>query len=106
LARISSADLHAQLQSTPGLLLIDARSDESRVRSGWIAGSIRVPDVSALEIDSESAIVVYCDCPNDASAAVIARKLKTLGFKRVRPLAGGISGWREQGYPVVTHERE
>jgi hypothetical protein len=48
MARISSADLHAQLQSTPGLLLIDARSEESRARGGWIAGSIRVPDVSAL----------------------------------------------------------
>jgi membrane protein DedA with SNARE-associated domain/rhodanese-related sulfurtransferase len=102
MARISSADLHAELQSVPGLLLIDARSEESRARSGWIAGSIRVPDVSAIKIDPENAIVVYCDCPNDASAAVIARKLKALGFKRVRPLAGGISAWREQGFPVET----
>jgi rhodanese-related sulfurtransferase len=102
MARISSADLHAELQSVPGLLVIDARSEESRARSGWIAGSIRVPDVSAIKIDPENAIVVYCDCPNDASAAVIARKLKALGFKRVRPLAGGISAWREQGFPVET----
>jgi membrane protein DedA with SNARE-associated domain/rhodanese-related sulfurtransferase len=102
MARISSADLHEQLKSTPGLLLIDARSEESRARGGWIPGSIRVPDVSALKFDPENAIVIYCDCPNDASAAVIARKLKTLGFKRVRPLAGGISAWREQGYPVET----
>jgi len=100
MTRISSDELQAEMQSMPGLLVIDVRSAESRARSGWIAGSINVSDVSELKIDPESAIVVYCDCPNDASAAVVARKLKALGFKRVRPLAGGISAWRAQGFPV------
>jgi rhodanese-related sulfurtransferase len=100
MTRISSAELRAQMQSIPGLMLIDVRSPESRARSGWIAGSINVRDVSELKIDADSAIVVYCDCPNDASAAVMARKLKALGWKRVRPLAGGIGAWRAQGFPV------
>jgi membrane protein DedA with SNARE-associated domain/rhodanese-related sulfurtransferase len=100
MARISSDELRAEMQSKPGLTLVDVRTAESRARSGWIAGSINVRDVSELKIDTQSAIVVYCDCPNDASAAVIARKLKALGFKHVRPLAGGIGGWRAQGFPV------
>ena len=100
MARISSEELRAEMQSMPGLMLIDARSTDSRARSGWIAGSINVDDVSEIKVDPDSAIVVYCDCPNDASAAVIARKLKALGFKHVRPLAGGISAWRAQGFPV------
>jgi rhodanese-related sulfurtransferase len=100
MSRISSDELRAELQSVPGLMLIDVRSAESRARSGWIPGSINVRDLSELEIDRDSAIVVYCDCPNDASAAVVARKLKTLGFKHVRPLAGGIGAWRAQGFPV------
>ena len=100
MTRISSDELHAELQSLPGLMLIDVRSAESRARSGWIAGSINVHDVSELKVDRESTIVVYCDCPNDASAAVIARKLKALGFRHVRPLAGGISAWRALGFPV------
>ena len=65
-----------------------------------IPGSINVRDVSELKIDLGSAIVVYCDCPNDASAAVIAGKLKAMGFKHVRPLAGGLGAWRAQGFPV------
>ena len=100
MARISSEELRAALQSMPGVKLIDVRSAESRARSGWIPGSINVRDVAALETGPDNVIVVYCDCPNDASAAVVARKLKALGFKHVRPLAGGISAWRAQGFPV------
>ena len=100
MTRISSEQLRVEMQSMPGLMLVDVRTAESRARSGWIAGSINVRDASELKLDPDSAIVVYCDCPNDASAAVIARKLKTLGFKHVRPLAGGISAWRAQGFPV------
>ena len=100
MTRISSDELRAELQSMPGMMLIDVRSAESRAHSGWIPGSINVRDVSELKLDPENAIVVYCDCPNDASAAVIARKLKAMGFKHVRPLAGGIGAWRAQGFPV------
>ena len=100
MTRISSGELRAAMQSLPGPMLIDVRSAESRARGGWIAGSINVRDVSELKIDPDSAIVVYCDCPNDASAAVVARKLKAMGFKQVRPLAGGIGAWRAQGFPV------
>jgi membrane protein DedA with SNARE-associated domain/rhodanese-related sulfurtransferase len=100
MTRISSAQLREEMQSMPGLMLIDVRSAESRARGGWIAGSINVRDVSELKVEENNAIVVYCDCPNDASAAVMARKLKAMGWKRVRPLAGGISAWRAQGFPV------
>jgi 3-mercaptopyruvate sulfurtransferase SseA len=40
---------------------------------------------------------VYCACPNDASAALVARKLMQRGFRRVRPLHGGIDAWRAAG---------
>jgi membrane protein DedA with SNARE-associated domain/rhodanese-related sulfurtransferase len=100
MARISAEELRAGLQSTPAVILIDARTAESRALGGWIPGSINVRDVSELKIDPASAIVVYCDCPNDASAAVMARKLKAMGFLHVRPLAGGIGDWRAHGFPV------
>jgi membrane protein DedA with SNARE-associated domain/rhodanese-related sulfurtransferase len=100
MARISSDELRTELQTMPGLQLIDVRTAESRALSGWIPGSINVRDVSELKIAPDGTVVVYCDCPNDASAAVIARKLKAMGFKNVRPLAGGISAWRAQGFPV------
>ena len=43
-------------------------------------------------------VIVYCACPNEASAAMVAKKLMRASFKRVRPLAGGIEAWVERGY--------
>jgi membrane protein DedA with SNARE-associated domain/rhodanese-related sulfurtransferase len=100
MTRISSDELRAEMRAVPGPLLVDVRSAESRARGGWIAGSINVHHVSELEIDPERTIVVYCDCPNDASAAVMARNLKAMGFKHVRPLGGGIGAWRALGFPI------
>ena len=45
-------------------------------------------------------IVVYCACPNEASAARIAKMLKARGFTRVRPLAGGIEDWVKAGHRI------
>lgn len=104
MARISSEELREALQSVPGLVLLDVRTEESRASSGWIAGSIHLRDISELKADPDSEVVVYCDCPNDASAATVARKLKEKGFRKVRPLAGGISAWRNSGLPVVQPE--
>ena len=45
-------------------------------------------------------VIVYCACPNEASAAMVARQLMRAGFKRVRPLAGGFEAWVERGFAV------
>ncbi len=45
-------------------------------------------------------IVFYCTCPNEASAATVAKKLIGLGYTRVRPLHGGLDAWIEAGYDV------
>jgi rhodanese-related sulfurtransferase len=45
-------------------------------------------------------VVVYCACPNEASAAVIAKRLQKAGIKRVHPLLGGIDAWRAAGQPL------
>jgi rhodanese-related sulfurtransferase len=100
MTRISTDELRNLLQSIPGTVVLDVRSAESRAQSGWIPGSIHVRDLSQLAADHEDEVVVYCDCPNDASAATVARALKERGFKKVRPLAGGIDAWRARGLPV------
>ena len=48
----------------------------------------------------ELEIVVYCACPNEASAAFAAKHLKQAGFKKIRPLLGGIDAWVQAGQPV------
>lgn len=100
MARISTDELRTLLQSAPGPVVLDVRSAESRAQSGWIPGSIHVRDVSELQLHPQDEVIVYCDCPNDASAATVAKRLKERGFRHVRPLSGGIDAWRAQGLPV------
>jgi rhodanese-related sulfurtransferase len=79
-----------------------ARSLEPR----WIPGAIHSPvdeiEARLREFSREREIIVYCTCPNEASAALVAKTLMRHGFTRVRPLHGGLDAWIEAGYPVDT----
>ena len=103
MARILPAELDALLTTGRPVTIVDARSVERRTREGHIPGSIDVTQLSELSVDPKNEIVVYCDCPNDASAALIARQLQAKGYSHVRPLAGGIDGWRASGYRIETN---
>jgi membrane protein DedA with SNARE-associated domain/rhodanese-related sulfurtransferase len=106
MSRISVDELLSLLDAGSATVILDVRSPERRAASGWIPGSISVRDVSELQLQPGEEVIVYCDCPNDASAAVAARKLQERGFKRVRPLAGGIEAWQARGRPVDRHATE
>jgi rhodanese-related sulfurtransferase len=45
-------------------------------------------------------VIVYCACPNEASAARVAKLLKQRGYTRVRPLLGGMDAWVGAGYAI------
>src|SRR5690606_41546535 len=59
-------------------------------------------DLSALVINPEtdSEVIIYCACPNEVSAAQLARRLMQRGYTRVRPLTGGIDAWVAAGYTL------
>ena len=99
MSRISIDELATLLDSGSAATILDVRSPERRAASGWIPGSISVRDISELQLAPGEELIVYCDCPNDASAAVVAKKLYERGFTRVRPLAGGIEAWQARGRP-------
>jgi membrane protein DedA with SNARE-associated domain/rhodanese-related sulfurtransferase len=103
MSRISVDELLSLLDSGSATVILDVRSPERRAASGWIPGSIAVRDISDLQLNPGEEVIVYCDCPNDASAAVVARKLREQGFTRVRPLAGGIEAWQASGRPIDRH---
>jgi rhodanese-related sulfurtransferase len=102
MARISPEELSTLLQAEPRPAVLDVRLAEQRAQSGWIPGSIHAPQVTDLPSTPEREVVVYCDCPNEASAARVAKQLKARGFVRVRPLAGGLAAWRARGLPIET----
>ena len=45
-------------------------------------------------------IVLYCTCPSEETSAKVALELRRLGVKRVRPLRGGLQGWRDAGFAL------
>lgn len=97
MARISPAELTELLQTQAKVIVLDARTADHRERTGWIPGSIWVANVEELMLEMYEQVVVYCDCPNDATAALIAKQLQAKGIHHVRPLAGGLDAWRGHG---------
>jgi rhodanese-related sulfurtransferase len=45
-------------------------------------------------------VVLYCTCPSEETSAKVAMELRRMGVQRVRPLRGGLQGWKDAGYPV------
>jgi rhodanese-related sulfurtransferase len=46
--------------------------------------------------------VLYCTCPSEETSAKVAIELRRMGIRRVRPLRGGLQGWKDAGYPLET----
>jgi membrane protein DedA with SNARE-associated domain/rhodanese-related sulfurtransferase len=69
-----------------------------------VPGALRIaPDdlmLSRALIPKERDIVLYCTCPSEETSAKIAMELRRLGIKRVRPLRGGLQGWKDAGFPL------
>jgi len=97
MARISVAELSELLKLQVKVAILDARTADRRERTGWIPGSVWVSDVEQLALGVYEQVVVYCDCPNDATAALVAKRLHAKGVAHVRPLAGGLEAWLKSG---------
>jgi rhodanese-related sulfurtransferase len=48
-------------------------------------------------------VVLYCSCPNEITSARVALLLEQKGIRDVHPLAGGLQGWLDQGFPVSSN---
>jgi membrane protein DedA with SNARE-associated domain/rhodanese-related sulfurtransferase len=105
--RITVDELVALLDNEKKPLVLDVRSRAARAE-GIIPGAIPAhptemhPTLTHHDRDAE--IVVYCACPNEATAAVAAKHLKAAGFKRIRPLLGGVEAWAMAGHKLVIVE--
>jgi len=104
-ARVTVEDLYSMMEAGAEPLIVDVRTHTARrLEPRWIPTAIHAPvesmatTLEALPRDRD--IVVYCTCPNEASAALVAKRLMSHGFKRVRPLAGGLDAWIAAGYGV------
>jgi sulfur-carrier protein adenylyltransferase/sulfurtransferase len=86
------------------VVLLDVREHEE-VRTGFIEGAITIPrgflEFRAAEYlpQTDTDIVIYC--ASGARSLLAAQVLRAMGYTRVASMAGGITRWKEAGYPVV-----
>ncbi len=104
-ARVTVDSLRSLLESGETPIIVDVRSHVARqLAPRQIVGAMHlIPgeiDRHPAAIPRDRDVVLYCACPNEASAAKVADLLIKRGLKRVRPLLGGLDAWVAAGNPV------
>jgi membrane protein DedA with SNARE-associated domain/rhodanese-related sulfurtransferase len=96
IARISAAELQGMLEAGEEVFVIDVRGGLTALDAP-VPGSLRIPlsemSVRHAEVPRDRDVVLFCSCPNEASAARAALILRKHGITRVRPLVGGADAW-------------
>ncbi len=105
IARITVGDLRRLMDGGERPVVVDVRSPsirklDPRFIPGALAMDMAEVDQRLDQLPADRDIIFYCTCPNEASAAQVAKKLIELGYTRVRPLHGGLDAWLAAGYEV------
>jgi len=107
MVRISVDELYQLIEAGAAPVVVDVRSTTARVLEprqvpGALSMTIANVGEQLQHLPRDREIVLYCTCPNEASAAQVARVLLNHGFSRVRPLHGGLDAWIAAGYAAET----
>jgi len=108
---ISAEQFHEALQNNRKQIVLDVREPDE-YKSWRIAGAVLIPrGVLEPAVDLENPkrnqivanargekVVVYCG--TGGRSALAADVLQKMGFVDIESLAGGITNWRNLGYPI------
>ncbi|SDP28117.1 rhodanese-like domain-containing protein [Lentzea jiangxiensis] len=100
-------DVHRDLRNgtTAGYVLVETRAPEAFAQAR-IPGAINLPyrDLpDELDLDPDLVYICYCESFQCNAATKGALALSERGY-RVKRLSGGITAWREAGYPIESDE--
>lgn len=105
--KVSAEDVVKLVTSKPNLVIIDARKNSDRSNSGWIEGSIGLPNTETNEttlakhIPSKATpVMFYCNgvkCGRSVDSSKVAVKA---GYKEIYWFRGGWEEWTQKGLPV------
>src|SRR5579863_1635919 len=105
IARITPEELKEKLDAGEDVLVVDLRHAlDFDANPETIPGALHI-DAAELEeaaevIPRDREIVLFCACPNEATAARLALLLRSKGITQIRPLSEGYEGWRSRGFPM------
>lgn len=97
-------DTHEALSSgAPGFVLLDVRGP-ALFENGHIAGAVSLPHGKIVASRMAgyapgTLFVTYCNGPHCNGAARAALRLARLGYP-VKIMAGGITGWADEGFSL------
>jgi len=97
----------AMSKGAPGFVLVDVRSHAAYAR-GHVPGAANIPHGKLIEsrlsaYPRDMLFVVYCAGPHCNGAARGALRLAKLG-RPVKLMAGGITGWLDEGFELARSE--
>jgi rhodanese-related sulfurtransferase len=101
---VSVEELRMLMDESRVNAIVDVRSPLMQASTGRIPGARTIDmqkiaeSFKGVPVDGE--VIVYCACPNEATAVKVAQMLKKVGYKRIRPLHGGIDAWIEAGNAI------
>jgi membrane protein DedA with SNARE-associated domain/rhodanese-related sulfurtransferase len=105
LRKISPSLLQKRLNANEKIALVDLVSFEGGDSSWGIPGALRM-DAERLrlrghvEVPKGLDFVLYCSSPRELTSARVALALRKKGVSKVWVLDGGLSAWKELGFPV------
>ena len=106
LKTIAPGELHQLIQQR-GVTVIDVNSSSSW-RSARVPGSLNLDPATFrdgdMPADKDSALVFYCSNPFCRKAPNAARRAKSMGYRNVRVMSAGISGWLAAALPTESDE--
>lgn len=94
--RITVDELKQLLLDGHAPVMVDARSLTAQELEPAVPGALLVNGdplgvIAALPKDRH--IIVYCSCPNDVTAAHVAKLMHAKGYTYAKPLHGGLDAW-------------
>jgi molybdopterin/thiamine biosynthesis adenylyltransferase/rhodanese-related sulfurtransferase len=101
---VSVEEVEARRQRGDQFVLLDVR-EKDEVRTGYIDNAISVPrgflemQVSGQIQDPDQEVIVYC--AGGVRSLLAGRVMRDMGYNNVYSMAGGITRWKEAGYPIV-----
>jgi membrane protein DedA with SNARE-associated domain/rhodanese-related sulfurtransferase len=104
-ARITPSELKHLMDEGHPSVVVDLRDALDHVADPYtIPGALRISpeqlEQRHQDIPRDRDVILFCACPNEATAAKTALMLMRRGITRIRPLLGGIDGWRHLDYPL------
>ena len=106
ISKMDAKELKQKLDNNEKIILIDCREkiewDESRIETAqFLPLSDFEKQMEKLEETDKGALIV-CQCRSGKRSMSAAAMLQDEGFKNLYNLEGGILGWIDEGFPLLT----